>query len=105
MDLGNLVKEAQKLEESFAQAKEKLEKIPVETSAGGGAIKISCNATGDFLGIKIDPKIFDAKDVQALEEVLLAALKQSKEDVQNAAQKEFDQIAGAFENISKLPEA
>jgi DNA-binding YbaB/EbfC family protein len=104
MNLGNLLKEAEKLEKSFEKAQQKLENIPVETSAAGGAIKISSNATGEFLAIKIDPKIFEAKDVQALEEVLLAALKQSKEDVQKAAQKEFDQIAKAFD-IPELPEA
>lgn len=47
----------------------------VEGSAGGGVVKIRATGGGDVLGITIDPAVVDPDDVETLEDLVLAALR------------------------------
>ncbi len=98
-NLGNLLKEAEKAKKRFKETQEKLKTIPVEISAGGGMVKINCNAAGDFLSLKIDRNLVDPNDVESLEEVILAALKQASEEVRKTAEQEMGKITAGL----KLP--
>jgi nucleoid-associated protein EbfC len=101
-NLGNLLKEAEKAKKRFKETQEKLKTIPVETSAGGGMVKISSNAAGDFLSIKIDPSLVDPNDVESLQDVILAAMKQATEDVRNTAEQEMSKVTAGLK-IPGLP--
>jgi DNA-binding YbaB/EbfC family protein len=102
MNFGNLLKEAEKAKKRFKETQEKLTTILVETSAGGGMVKITCNAAGDFLSLKINPSLVDPNDVESLEDVILAAIKQATEDVRNAAEQEMSKVASGLK-IPGLP--
>lgn len=101
-NLGNLLKEAEKAKRRFKETQDKLQTIPVETSAGGGMVKISSNAAGDFLTLKIDPKLVDPQDVESLEDVLLAAFKQASEDIRKISEQEMGKITAGLK-IPGLP--
>ena len=70
-DLGSLLEQAQSLMAARAEAAEQL----VEGHAGGGVVKVEATAGGDFRRVTIDPKVVDPNDVEMLQDLVLAAIR------------------------------
>lgn len=63
-----------KMEEQQKELKEKLSKIEVGSSAGGGAVEVTCDASRTVREISIDPQKMDLEDIDELQEILLVAI-------------------------------
>lgn len=72
--MGNLMKQAQQMQEQLLVAQSQLEELEVEGSASNGLVKVNCNCKKVVSGITIDPQIVDADDVEMLEDLILAAI-------------------------------
>jgi DNA-binding protein YbaB len=70
----------------------------VEGSAGGGVVRIESTAGGDPLAVHIDPAVVDPADVEGLEDLVLAALR----DVQAQAARVHAEAMGGFDPSSML---
>ena len=83
---GNMMKEAQKLQQQMAALQEEVGKRTVEATAGGGMVTVVANGKQEIVSIKVDPEVVSKDDVQMLEDLVLAAcneaLRQSREMVQ-----------------------
>jgi DNA-binding YbaB/EbfC family protein len=90
------MKQAQKMQEQMAKTQTELEKRTVETSAGGGKVKVTANGAGDVIAIKIDKEVVDPNDVEFLEEIILSAVKQAVEQGKALAQSEMTRITGGL---------
>jgi len=87
------------MQDKLAQAQADLAEKTIESSAGGGKVTVTANGTGDILSIKIDPSIVDPGDVEILEDLVLAGVKQAQEDARAAAAENMEKITGGM----KLP--
>src|SRR3954451_18043486 len=96
MNLNKLMKQAQKMQEQMAKTQAELEEKTVEVSAGGGKVKVVANGAGDVISIKIDKEIVDPNDVEFLEEVVLAGVKDAIEQGKALAQSEMTKITGGM---------
>ena len=96
MNLNKLMKQAQKMQEQMAKNQAELEEKTVEVSAGGGKVKVVANGAGDVISIKIDKEIVDPNDVDFLEEVVLAGVKDAIEQGKALAQSEMTKITGGL---------
>jgi len=96
MNLNKLMKQAQKMQEQMAKTQAELEEKTVEVSAGGGKVKVVANGAGDVVSIKIDKEIVDPADVDFLEEVVLAGVKDAIEQGKALAQSEMTKITGGL---------
>jgi len=96
MNLNKLMKQAQKMQEQMAKTQAELEEKTVEGSAGGGKVKVVANGAGDVISIKIDKEIVDPNDVDFLEEVVLAGVKDAIEQGKALAQSEMTKITGGL---------
>jgi DNA-binding YbaB/EbfC family protein len=83
---GNLMKEAQKLQQQMAELQAEVAKKKVEATAGGGMVTVEANGQQEITAIKIDREVINPDDAQMLEDLVLAAcneaLRKSKEMVQ-----------------------
>jgi len=70
-DLSGLLEQAQHMMEASAEAAE----APVEGSAGGGKVTVVANGHYEFESVSIDPGVVDPADVEMLEDLVLAALR------------------------------
>ncbi len=75
---------------------EKLEQVTVEASAGGGMVKATCNGHGEVTGLRIDPEVVNADDVELLEDLVRAAVNDAQTRAHEHAQKE---LRGLFGNL------
>lgn len=71
--LGNLMKQAQKMQENMTKAQEELGSIEVEGQAGNGLVKVVMTCRNNVKRVKIDPSLLvDDKDM--LEDLVAAAI-------------------------------
>lgn len=73
-NMGELLKQAQKMQEQLMAARAEAEQQEVEGQSGGGAVKVRVTGAMEFTGVTIDPSAVDPDDVTMLEDLVLAAL-------------------------------
>ena len=64
---GNMMKEAQKLQQQMAALQEEVGKRTVEATVGGGMVTVVANGKQELVSIKIDPEVVSKDDVQKLQ--------------------------------------
>ena len=72
-DLMGMMKKAQELQERMQEAQQKLGDLTVEGSSGGGLVTVTLTGKGDLRGLKIDPSLFRADDVDVPEDPIIPA--------------------------------
>lgn len=101
MNIQKMLKEAQRMQQRMAETQAELANKHVEASSGGGKVKAVASGAGDIVSIKIDPQVVDPQDVEFLEDLVLAAVKQALEDARNLAGEEMGKLTGGL-NIPGL---
>lgn len=77
MDIGRLMQQAQKMQADMERIQNELAAERVEASAGGGMVNVVATGAGEIVSIKIDPEAVDADDIEMLEDMVLAAIKEA----------------------------
>jgi hypothetical protein len=103
MNMNNLLKQAQKMQEEMAKAQESLANITVEATAGGGMVSIKANCKLEILSIKIEKEVVNPEDKEMLEDLVTAAVNQAIQTAQNKAQEEMQKVTGGMLGGLNLP--
>jgi DNA-binding YbaB/EbfC family protein len=94
--MGNMMKQAQKLQSKIFKLQEELADRTVETAVGGGMVKAVANGKQELLSIKIDPEVVDPDDVQMLEDLIVAAVNDVLKKSQEMVSEEMTKLTGGF---------
>jgi len=94
--LGEIMKQAQKLQSKIAQIQEEMAHKTVESSVGGGMVKAVANGKQELLSIKIDPEIIKSEDVEMLEDLIVAAINDVIKKSQEMVSQEITKISGGL---------
>ncbi len=73
-DFGQLLKQAQAMQEQFLQARAQAAEEEVEGQAGGGVVKVRVTGGFEFQEVTIAPEVVDPDDVEMLQDLVLAAI-------------------------------
>ena len=93
---GNMMKEAQKLQQQMLALQEEVGKKKVEATAGGGMVTVEANGKQELVSIKIDPEVVSKDDVQMLEDLVLAATNEALRKSRELVQQEMGKITGGL---------
>ena len=74
-DLSALLQQAQQMQQQLMAAKQAAEEQIVEGQAGGGVVKVQTTGGLDFQSVTIDPAAVDPEDVEMLQDLVLAAVR------------------------------
>lgn len=74
-DLGSLVEQAQAMQQQLVEAQEQQAAQILTGTAGGGKVAIEVTGAGEYRRVTIAPDAVDPDDVELLEELVLAALR------------------------------
>jgi DNA-binding YbaB/EbfC family protein len=96
-NLGQLMKLAQQAQEKSAELQAALEQAEVTGQSGGGMVTITTSAKGDPKRVKIDPKLVDPNDVQMLEDLIMAALRDARQKGDALVQEEMGKLTGGMQ--------
>lgn len=69
------IKQLKKLQEKMEKIEEELAQTLVEGTSGGGMVKIVLSAKEEVKEVKINPEVVDKNDVEMLEDLVAAALR------------------------------
>lgn len=94
--LGEIMRQAQKLQSKIAQIQEEMAHKTVETSVGGGIVKAVANGKQELLSIKIDPEIIKSDDLEMLEDLIVAAVNDVIKKSQEMVSQEISKISGGL---------
>ena len=101
-NMGNLMKQAQQIQEKMAKLKEELGEKTVEVSSGGGMVTVVVNGRQEILSIKIDPEVINPNDSEMLQDLILAALNDGLSRTKNMVTEEMRKLTGGID-ISNIP--
>ncbi len=74
-NMQQLMKQAQKMQQQLAEAQQQLADAELTGTAGGGLVTVTASGSGEIKALKIDPKAVDPDDVESLEDLVLAAIR------------------------------
>lgn len=96
MNMNNLMKQAQQMQAKLAMLQNELADREVESSAGGGMVKVKVNGKQQLLAITINKECVDPNDVATLEELVFTAVNQAMKDSQDMVQKAMSAVTGGM---------
>ena len=99
--MGNMMKQAQKLQSKMLKLQDELSEKTVETSSGGGMIQIVANGKQQIVSIRIEKEVVDPEDIEMLEDLLLAAVNDALAKAQEMVSSEMGKLTGGM-NIPGL---
>ena len=100
-DIGSIMKQAQKILAQIAKVQEELAQKTIEASAGGGMITVGVSGKQEVVSIKIEPEVVDAKDMEMLQDLVVAAVNEALRKSQEMVSEEMRKITGGL-NIPGL---
>ncbi|BCA96853.1 nucleoid-associated protein [Legionella antarctica] len=94
-NLGNLMKEAQKMQQRMQEAQEQLSKLVVSGQSGGGMVEIEVNGRHDVVKVKIKPTLMD-EDVEMLEDLVAAAFNDAVRKIEKVSKDKISQLTAGL---------
>ena len=73
-DFTKMLQQAQAVQGRLQAMQEELEKRTVTASSGGGMVTATADGKGTIRTLKIDPAVVDPKDIEMLEDLVVAAV-------------------------------
>ncbi|MBO0799275.1 MAG: YbaB/EbfC family nucleoid-associated protein [Blastocatellia bacterium] len=96
MNMQQMLKQAQKMQEQMAK---EMEALRVDATAGGGIVKVEMNGSKEVISVKIDPEA--ASDVEMLQDLIVAAVNECGRKVDEVMQNKLGSALGGI-NIPGL---
>lgn len=94
---GDIMKQAQQMQEQLAKLQEEAGKKTVEASAGGGMVTVVANGKQEVLSVKIDPEVFSGNDRAMLEDLLIAAVNEALRKARDLISEEMKTLTGGLQ--------
>ena len=94
--LGKMMKQAQKLQSKMLKLQEELAEKTVETSSGGGMVKVVASGKQQLVSIQIEQEVVDPDDVEMLQDLILAAVNDALAKAQDMVSGEMSKLTGGM---------
>ena len=91
-----MMKQAQQLQSKMLKMQEELAERTVETSAGGGMVKVVANGKQQILSLEIEKEVVDPDDVEMLQDLVLAAVNEALSKSQEMVAAEMSKLTGGL---------
>jgi len=100
-NMNQLMKQAQQMQAKVTALQSELNTREIETSTGGGMVKIKINGKQEIIDIVLNPECVDPSDVDALQDLLKAAINQAVNESQEMVNSAMSKVTGGM-NIPGL---
>ena len=91
--LQEMLQQARMMQE---QIQRQLEELHVEAASGGGIVRVRMNGHKQILELKIDPEAVQDKDVEMLQDLVMAAVNQASRQVDEQMKQKLGALAGGL---------
>ncbi len=95
--LGNIMKQAQAMQENMQKAQEELANLEVQGEAGGGMVSLRMTCRYDVKNVSIDPELLgDPEDREILEDLVAAAMNDAVRKAEKTQQEKMSGLTGGL---------
>ncbi|MBI5469517.1 MAG: YbaB/EbfC family nucleoid-associated protein [Deltaproteobacteria bacterium] len=102
-NLGNLMRQAQKMQEKIAEMQKELAARTCEASSGGGMVTATVNGSQELVSLKIDRSVVDPDDIDMLQDLVTAAVNEGVRRSKQMVSEEMSKLtSGLGMNIPGL---
>lgn len=93
--MGNMMKQAQQMQEKMQRVQEEIAKSEVLGEAGAGMVKVAMNGRHDVISVSIDPSVME-EDKELLEDLLAAAVNDAVRKVEESSRKQMEEVTAGL---------
>jgi nucleoid-associated protein EbfC len=95
-NIGQLIKQAQAMQEKMAELQAELEAVEMTGVAGAGLVEVTLNGKSDMKKISIDKSLLDPAEGEVLEDLIAAAFADARRKVSAHAEEEMQKLTGGL---------
>jgi DNA-binding YbaB/EbfC family protein len=95
-NLGQLMKQAQAMQEKMTEMQAQLEAVEMIGVAGAGLVELTLNGKSDVKKIKIDKSLLDPAEGEVLEDLIVAAFADARRKVSAHTEQEMQKLTGGL---------
>jgi nucleoid-associated protein EbfC len=95
--LGNLMKQAQQMQERMQKAQEEIANIEVTGESGAGMVKVTINGSHSCRRVEIDPSLLVEDEKEMLEDLIAAAFNDANRRIEEAQKEKMAQVTGGMQ--------
>ncbi|OHV10259.1 YbaB/EbfC family nucleoid-associated protein [Kushneria phosphatilytica] len=89
--MGNMMKQAQEMQEKMQKVQEEIAQTEVHGEAGAGMVKVTMNGRHDVTDITLDPSVME-EDKEFLEDLLAAAVNDAVRKVETTSKSRMEEV-------------
>lgn len=93
--MGNMMRQAQKMQENMQKAQEEIGNMEVEGQAGAGLIKVTMTGRHDVKRVSIDDSLFE-DDKEMLEDLIAAAINDAVRNIETASKDKMSEATAGM---------
>ncbi len=94
--LGDMMKQAQKLQSKMMELQEEMAGKTVEATAGGGMVTVVVNGKQELVSLTIDPDVVDRQEIEMLQDLIIAAVNEGVRRAQQIWAEEMKKLTGGM---------
>jgi DNA-binding YbaB/EbfC family protein len=94
--LGDMMKQAQKLQSKMMELQDEMASKTVEATAGGGMVTVVVNGKQELLSLSIDPDVVDRQEIEMLQDLIIAAVNEGIRRAQQIWAEEMKKLTGGM---------
>ncbi|MHB8138624.1 MAG: YbaB/EbfC family nucleoid-associated protein [Smithellaceae bacterium] len=95
-NIGNIMKQAKKMQEKIGRLQEELETKTIEAQSGGGMVRVIVNGKFEIVSLKIEKEVVNPEDIDMLQDLIAAAVNEGIRKSQEMASSEMAKITGGL---------
>ena len=101
-NMGNLMRQAKKLQENLEKKQAEIAEMKIEASSGGGMVTATVSGKGELLNLAIEKEVVDPEDVEMLVDLVVAAVQEAQKNAQQKAQEMLGPLTQGM-NLPGMP--
>ncbi len=94
--LGDLMKQAQKMQQEMGKIQEESKKKTIEASAGGGMVVVVASGALEIISIKIEKDVVNPDDIEMLQDLVTAAVNEALRRAQQMVNEDMGKLTGGM---------
>jgi DNA-binding YbaB/EbfC family protein len=98
-----LMKQAQKMQAQLQAAQAELASTEVTGTSGGGLVSATMRGSGELIALQIDPKAVDPDDVETLQDLVVAAVRDASRQISELTEQKMGPLTGGMGGGLGLP--
>ena len=95
-NIGNMMKQAQQMQQRMMDMQARLAEMEQEGQAGGGMVRVTLNGKGEAKGVKLDKSVVDANDIEMLEDLIAVAINDARHKIDAVSAAEGEKMMGGM---------